>query len=396
MKIIHDFIERISWKRNTPIIIPRQGERRGESVNMSNTIKIPLWKRSESDIKEGRTLEEIIEMQHARIAELTASNANEQNQINQQTETIKGLEQEVSALQAFQSYGLKNKASALTLSLLLWVSGATIYWQKAPESHLQQWTSWLVGKVLGSDDTWYNRIQEEAKNILVIKKQAQELEQAQKINKLHREIALLEARIEENNKLITLLDEQKKDVWVMLWSLNGGDKKQNIKKELQNLDVYNSTLYGDVKKVRDEVMTDFSREDVQIKLTEGIGGVLHVRVIYKWKPSLGYHANSLKFQNRLTKEWMESWVKMSIHQLQQTEEIEKIVNEHGIDTSKISPISRNIEKMYNSGNIIITFRDLNRNQTEKCTIWPKDTNGDIAQKINNTLNKFLPSIPNVI
>ncbi|OIP54064.1 hypothetical protein AUK10_01655 [Candidatus Gracilibacteria bacterium CG2_30_37_12] len=352
---------------------------------------IKLAKNDQDRIAVTNTLHEVCEAEKAYIQEHKNNNETITAVEFQQSfiDTIPPLIEQPSKLSR-----LKSQVGIAFLGVVVGATGATIYEQVVPESGLKKWVSGSVEKVFGDSDTGYNRIQEGEKSIGVIKEQVQELKRVQRLNDIQKEIITLQERIAKNNELIALPDKQKKDIGGVDISPNESNNLKTIQKKTQNTDVYNSTLFADVKSIRDEVVKEFPTS-LQVKLREDKGGRVLVYVEYNGKKSLGFYADSPKFKNRLTEVGMRKWVADSIYQLTQVEEIESIAHQHGISTSLDSPISMKVKKMY-SGNIIITFHDFNKNKIAKYTIGPKDKNPDIAHKINDTLNKFLPPIPHIL
>lgn len=284
------------------------------------------------------------------------------------------------------------------LGVLLWAWVATISGQMASESPVQERASFLVENILGIQDTWYNRIQEGKKTILVIKKQAQSLAQAQREKEIRQEIAVLEAQIAETTRRIALLDEEQEKEGEILWKVNispnSWNKIKTIQEKTLNPNVYKSTSYMDVKKVRDEVVREFPA-NLQVKLREDKNGWVLIYVVYNGKKSTGFYSNTSKFQERITVKWMRNWAANFIDQTTQDEkramrlaEIKKIAAGHGISTEVDSPISMKIKTIHN-GDIIISFHDSFNNSVKSLTVRQNEKSGDIAARIDKILTDFV-------
>lgn len=316
-------------------------------------------------------------------------------------ETYQTLRKQQDQIQKFSHNSpvshLKQSVQAILLSLLM-MSGVAIYGQTTPKSSFQQWVSWLVGKIQGNQNTTYDEIQTlETKNILI---QEQEAEKDKLIHTLQLQVDTQELLRTNQNNIIdvqtTIISNNQQCAALLSLeevAVNGRfhTTKQNISstQKVQTKDVHNSTIFADVQKLWANIMSEFSDKNIQLQITEGSWGVVHVNLVYNWKTSLGYHANSPKFKNRLTKAWMKAWINLSLNQEKQLEIIEKFGTWKGIRDIKNSPIYMESQRMYNSGNIILTFHDKFSNTDEKTTISLKDTDADIAKKIDQTLNKFL-------
>ena len=105
--------------------------------------------------------------------------------------------------------------------------------------------------------------------------------------------------------------------------------------------------------------------------------------------SLGFYADSIKNQNRLTKEGMSSWIQFSIDQLLLVEQIQSVALSKNIEPSKNSFISMEIKKLF-TGNVTVVLSDSLSKKMGKFTVTiKKDTQEDISREIDKILEDFL-------
>ncbi|MDD5197678.1 MAG: hypothetical protein PHN60_02355 [Candidatus Gracilibacteria bacterium] len=281
-------------------------------------------------------------------------------------------------------------------------TGTAFYGQVSPESSVQEYTSSLA-KVFSDEETGYDIIQKGKENILIVKTQAKELNKCSVINGTLQEavvkgeeimgtyrviIGLDESRI--NNLSAELLEEQKKSE-----NCNLRRKKQFVgsreeEKQSKNfVGADNSKIYATLSKLRSEIMAGFPDKNIEMKIQEQSGGGILVWMEYKGMGSLGFYADSIKNQNRLTKEGMSSWIQFSIDQLLLVEQIQSVALSKNIGLSKNSFVSMEIKKLY-TGNVTVMLSDSLSKKTGKFTVTiKKDTQEDISREIDKILEGFL-------
>ncbi|EKD44258.1 MAG: hypothetical protein ACD_71C00193G0001 [uncultured bacterium (gcode 4)] len=285
--------------------------------------------------------------------------------------------------------------------ILSW-TGAAIYWQISPESWVQESASYLA-KMLSDEKTGYELIQEGKDNIVIIKKQSTKLVKCETLESvLNKIIATQDEIIKFHGTIIgtneskihnlseELLAEQKKSElcsrrWKKQFIGNRDEEKQS--KNLAGVD--NSKIYATLSKLRSEIMTDFPDKNIEMKIQEQSGGWILVWMEYKGMGSLGFYADSIKNQNRLTKEGMSSWIQSSINQLLLVEQIQSVALSRNIGPSKNSFVSMEIKKLY-TGNVTVVLSDSLSKKTGKFTVTiKKDAQEDISREIDKILEGFL-------
>lgn len=316
--------------------------------------------------------------------------------------TIKELEKDNQKLKA--AYKNKSTVSGITLAVniliagIVW-TGATVYWQLAPESSVQELASSLI-KNLGDTKTTYELAREGNSNLLIIKKQKEELQKWAEFNEKLSTIVRMEDEIIKNQshiimgfeKTVLRMEEEvafckelggKRRKWNMVTHKEWEDKEIPQKSHA----VYDSKVFETVSKIKNEVMGDFSHHKVQVKIQEQSGGHVLVWLEYNGKKSLGFYADNLKSHSRLTKQGMSTWIQDSMNQLSTIEQIESIAHTKNIGSGKDSTLSMKINKKYN-GDITVAFFDAFSNKTGKFTVKKGDWKTDFVGIIDKILEDF--------
>ena len=281
---------------------------------------------------------------------------------------------------------------------LLWWTWATLYWQLSPESSVQSWISDL-GKKLSDQKTWYELIQEGKIHIVTLAKQSDELRNAISSNKINKEmIELYKELTIINNGRIKAFEEREASYerekpsptrsWkiAQFWGIKpiiGWNSKALIPK---SINTSNAHSYIIVSKVRSEVMADFPNKNINIRIQEQIWGRILVWLEYQGERSLGFYADSLKFQNRLTTWWMNAWVEDSLHQLSVVKQLKLLWSSRGInDKGSISMI---IKSKYN-GDVQFTVKDNFSKKTRKSIVGKEDNILNISGELDDMLKDFI-------
>lgn len=319
-----------------------------------------------------------------------------ENAIYRLEATNKELEKENQKLKA--AYKNKSTISGLTLAVnifiagIVWWAGATVYWQLVPESLVQESVSSLAKK-MSDGKTGYELAREGNSNLLIIKKQKEELQKWAILNeKLNTIIHKEDEIIKDQSHIIMGFENtvlRMEEELAFRKEPGGKRRKWNevVHKEWENKEipqksntVYDSKIFETVSKIRNEVMGDFSHHNVQVKIQEQSGGHVLVWLEYNGKKSLGFCADNNKNENCLTKKGMSTWIQESINQLSLIERIESIALAENIDSSKESFTSMKTDKRW-SWNIGVTLYDTVSKKNVRFTVWKNDTNESIVEKI---------------
>lgn len=270
----------------------------------------------------------------------------------------------------------------------------------SPESQVQESVSSLAKK-FSDTPTGYERIQNGEANILVIKKQANELKEGRDLSGYLKDITGQQREIIDiQTRMIATLNEKELLIEQGKLSHNRPEKKtakrkkESAKEQKEEVSqkpaiARNSDIYATVSKIRGEIMADFSENGTSIQIQEQLAGRVLVWVEHKGNRSLGFFADTPKFKDRLTKQGMRSWVRDSVNQLAVVEQIESLALERDIGSSQESALSMKIKKMY-TGSVEITLHDTFSKKTGRFTVDArKDKKEDIAGKIDKILADFL-------
>lgn len=288
-------------------------------------------------------------------------------------------------------------AIGLSIGILLGGWAMSVISQSSPDSVVQKVSS-NVAKILWSEKTAYDAIQEQQKNILIQKEQKEVLELYKKLNATQDE--LLKVKNTQIELLTSKITNLASDIeWVKLsiqelsWKTNQVSGKNSSLPSQKIPSESLTTSSGIAEKVASYIQELNKKSSSEFLIKSHITQEGRVLVWMEWngKKSLWYYADSPKYTQRLSLEGMQRWANTMHNALAHIDTVEQIAREKQLSLTKndaTTPFFVQVSQEY-SGTIKVIVQDTSLNKAVIFYTLPKDSPQVIHNKFEKVLNGFL-------